>query len=260
MNFLWYNFTVKGNFVPSEVFMDWLLNIKKIKKEKNLTNEALAEMSGISIGTLNKLLSGASADPKFSTLCALSDALGVSIDEMMGRKKNTEPSYIKSEHFQKYMELDKDGRDAVNRVLEREHERILREQSMATYSLDLPQTRTIKLYNIAASAGTGSYLSSSDFTNISIYSTPATDEADFAVKVYGDSMLPKFTSGDILLIKSAVNVNHGEFGIFSVDGESFVKKFGGDRLISLNPDYNDIKLSEFNNVICFGKVLGKLKK
>jgi phage repressor protein C with HTH and peptisase S24 domain len=131
---------------------------------------------------------------------------------------------------------------------------------MATYSLDLPQTRTIKLYNIAASAGTGSYLSSSDFTNISIYSTPATDEADFAVKVYGDSMLPKFTSGDILLIKSAVNVNHGEFGIFSVDGESFVKKFGGDRLISLNPDYNDIKLSEFNNVICFGKVLGKLKK
>ncbi|MBO5006445.1 MAG: helix-turn-helix transcriptional regulator, partial [Clostridia bacterium] len=157
-------------------------------------------------------------------------------------------------------ELDKDGRDAVDRVLEREHERILREQSLATYSLDMPQTRSIKLYNIAASAGTGSYLSSSDFTNISIYSTPVTDEADFAVKVYGDSMLPKFTSGDILLIKSAGSVNIGDFGIFSVDGESFVKKFGGDRLISLNPDYNDIKFSEFNNIVCFGKVLGKLKK
>lgn len=240
--------------------MDWLLNIKKIKKEKNLTNEALAEMSGISIGTLNKLLSGASADPKFSTLCALSQALGVSIDEMTGRKKVTDNTYIKSDYFQKYMELDKEGRDAVDRVLEREHERILREQALATYSLDLPQTRSIKLYNIAASAGTGSYLSSSDFTNISIYSTPATDEADFAVKVYGDSMLPKFTSGDILLIKSANSVNIGDFGIFSVDGESFVKKFGGDRLISLNPDYNDIKLSEFNQIVCFGKVLGKLKK
>ena len=240
--------------------MDWLLNIKKIKKEQNLTNDTLAEKSGISIGTLNKLLSGASADPKFSTLCALSDALGVSIDEMTGRKKNTEPSYIKKEYFQKNMELDEEGRDAVDRVLKREHDRTLREQAMATYSLDLPKTRTIKLYNIAASAGTGSYLSSSDYTNISIYSTPATDEADFAIKVYGDSMIPKFSSGDILLIKSAESVDEGEFGIFSVDGESFVKKFGVDRLISLNPAYNDIKLSEFNQIVCFGKVLGKLKK
>ncbi len=240
--------------------MDWLLNIKKIKKEKALTNEALSEKSGISAGTLNKLLSGASADPKFSTLCALSDALGVSIDEMTGRKKSAEPSYIKNEYFQKYMELDEEGRAAVDRVLEREHERILREQAVTTYSLDMPKTRTIKLYNIAASAGTGSYLSSSDYTNISVYSTPATDEADFAVKVYGDSMLPKFSSGDILLVKSEESVDEGEFGIFSVDGESFVKKFGSDRLISLNPDYSDIKLSEFNQIVCFGRVLGKLKK
>ena len=70
--------------------MDWLSNIKKIKKEKNLTNEALAERSGISLGTINKLFAGASADPKFSTLCALSDTLGVSIDEMMGRKRAEE--------------------------------------------------------------------------------------------------------------------------------------------------------------------------
>ena len=73
-------------------------------------------------------------------------------------------------------------------------------------------------------------------------------------------MLPKYTSGDILLIKSANEVEIGEYGIFSVDGESFVKKFGGDRLISLNPEYGDISLSEFNRVVCFGKVLGKLKK
>ena len=87
-----------------------------------------------------------------------------------------------------------------------------------------------------------------------------TDEADFAVKVYGDSMLPKYMSGDILLVKSAKAVEVGEYGIFSVDGESYVKKFGGDRLISVNPEYSDIMLSEFNQTVCFGKVLGKLKK
>ena len=78
------------------LFMEWLLNIKRLKKEKNLTNETLAERSGISLGTINKLFSGASADPKFSTLCALSDAFGVSIDEMMGRKKGEAPELAKT--------------------------------------------------------------------------------------------------------------------------------------------------------------------
>ncbi|MGN1095849.1 MAG: helix-turn-helix domain-containing protein [Eubacteriales bacterium] len=241
--------------------MDWLQNIKKIKKEKNLTNEALAEISGISVGTLNKLLAGASADPKFSTVLSLSSALGVSLDEITGKAR---PSFSESpekrEFFRKYMELDADGRKTVDRVIIEEHERVMREQSTATYSLDAPKIRTIKLYNISVSAGTGSYLSSDDYTNISLYSTPVTDEADFAVKVYGNSMLPKYSSGDILLIKSTEHVEVGEFGIFSVDGESFVKKFGGDRLISLNPEYSDIKLSEMNHAVCFGKVLGKLKK
>ena len=240
--------------------MDWLSNIKKIKKEKNLTNEALAERSGISLGTINKLFAGASADPKFSTLCALSDTLGVSIDEMMGRKRAEENAFMGNEYFEKYMELGEEGRAMVNRIIAEEHARVLREQSTVTYSLDVPKTRVIRLYNISASAGTGSYLSSSDYTNISLYSTPVTDEADFAVKVYGDSMLPKYTSGDILLVKSKKSVEVGEYGIFSVDGDSFVKKFGGDRLISLNPAYSDIPLSEFNQVVCFGKVLGKLKK
>jgi phage repressor protein C with HTH and peptisase S24 domain len=242
------------------LFMEWLLNIKRLKKEKNLTNETLAERSGISLGTINKLFSGASADPKFSTLCALSDAFGVSIDEMMGRKKSEDPELSKNEYFAKYMELGEEGRMLVNRVIAEEHARVLREQSTVTYTLDAPKTRTIRLYNISASAGTGSYLSSADYTNISLYATPVTDEADFAVKVYGDSMRPKYSSGDILLVKSANEVSVGEYGIFSVDGESYVKKFGGDRLISVNPEYSDIMLSEFNRIVCFGKVLGKLKK
>lgn len=240
--------------------MEWLSNIKKLKKEQNLTNEALAERSGISLGTINKLFAGASSDPKYSTLCALSDAFGVSIDEMMGRKKGDDLELAKNEYFAKYMELGEEGRALVNRVIAEEYARVLREQSTVTYSLDLPKTRTVRLYNISASAGTGSYLSSSDYTNISLYSTSVTDEADFAIKVYGDSMLPKYASGDILLVKSAESVDKGEYGIFSVDGESYVKKFGGDKLISLNPAYSDIALSEYSRVVCFGKVLGKLKK
>ncbi len=239
--------------------MELLAYIKKVKKEKNLTNETLSSLSGISVGTLNKLLSGASADPKISTVIALCDALGITLDEATGRAKATSQPQ-KNETIRKYMALDAEGRRRADALIKDEYARVLREEQTSTYSLDAPNIRSLRLYNISVSAGTGSYLSSSDFTEISLYSTPVTDEADFAVKVYGDSMLPRYSSGDILLIKSAKSVDVGEFGIFSVDGESFVKKFGGDRLVSLNPEYSDIKISDFNELICFGKVIGKLKK
>ena len=36
--------------------------------------------------------------------------------------------------------------------------------------------------------------------------------------------------------------------------------YGGDRLISLNPAYRDIVLNDHDEIICFGKVIGRLKK
>ena len=45
-----------------------------------------------------------------------------------------------------------------------------------------------------------------------------------------------------------------------LNGESYFKKFGGDRLISLNPEYNDIVFGAGDNLKCFGRVLGRLKR
>ena len=52
----------------------------------------------------------------------------------------------------------------------------------------------------------------------------------------------------------------GELGIFVLDGNGYFKKFGGDRLISLNEDYGDILLNGYSEIVCCGKVVGKLKK
>ena len=73
--------------------MTWLDNVKKIKNDKKFTNETLSEKSGISIGTLNKLLAGATEDPKLSTLIPLSEALGCSIDVMLGRQEENSESH-----------------------------------------------------------------------------------------------------------------------------------------------------------------------
>lgn len=238
--------------------MEWLEHIKKIKKDHGLTNETLAERSGISVGTLNKLLSGATADPKLSTLLALANAFHCSVDELLGAKKDG--SALPEELLKKYAELDEDGIEAVTYVIGKEYARVCKERASTPYSLDVPATRKIKLYDTPASAGTGSYLFGDQYSEITIYMNSKTEDADFAVRVYGDSMMPRFENGDILLIEGADSVEQNELGIFSINGDSYFKKYGGDRLISLNPRYRDILLKDSDRVTCFGKVIGKLKK
>ncbi len=239
--------------------MDFLEHIKKKKKESGLTNEALAERSGISLGTLNKLLAGASADPKLSTLLPLASALGCSLDELLGTAKQESVSLL-AELAEKYQALDADGREAVSYTINKEHARVIKAQTETPYSLDTAAVRKIRLYNTPASAGTGSYLFGDDYSEISIYMNSRTEDADFAVRVYGDSMMPRYENGDILLVSGADELQTGELGIFSLNGDSYFKKLGTGRLISLNPAYKDIPLKESDDFICFGRVIGKLRK
>ena len=64
--------------------------LKKLKKLQKLTNEELSNKSGVPVGTLNKILSGATKSPKHNTVEAIADALnyhsydteGVNVEEL----------------------------------------------------------------------------------------------------------------------------------------------------------------------------------
>ena len=97
----------------------------------------------------------------------------------------------------------------------------------------------------------------SDYEQWKKVKVPLTDKsrkADFILTVDGDSMEPRFRSGDYILIRSQPTVEVGQIGIFDVDGKGYIKKYGGDCLISLNPKYEDIMLTDDSR--CFGLVLG----
>ncbi len=137
-------------------------------------------------------------------------------------------------------------------------------KSFLTRSTDLPaglRRRSIGLYDMPVSAGVGEFLADSTrIEDIVIPDDPRTAEADYALRINGDSMEPKYHSGDILLIQSADTVEEGELGIFVLDGSGYFKKYGGDHLISLNSKYPPIRLKDFEDVSCCGRVVGKLKK
>ena len=57
--------------------------INKLKKEQNLTNAQLADLSGVTLSTLDKITSGANKNPKLDTLQAICRVLGCTLNDFM---------------------------------------------------------------------------------------------------------------------------------------------------------------------------------
>jgi len=80
--------------------------------------------------------------------------------------------------------------------------------------------------------------------------------ADYAVRVSGDSMMPRFVDQQIIFIHEQSALDEGEIGIFCLNNDAYLKKLGRGCLISLNPKYDPIPISEHDDFKVFGKVVG----
>jgi SOS-response transcriptional repressor LexA len=118
-----------------------------------------------------------------------------------------------------------------------------------------PQRRYMKLYYVPAAAGSGVYLDSEYYDELEVDETMPAD-ADFAVKVSGDSMEPRYIDGQIVFIKEQQTLEIGEIGIFELNGDSYIKRLGLGELISLNTSYEPITINEYDSFRIFGKVVG----
>ena len=118
-----------------------------------------------------------------------------------------------------------------------------------------PIKRKIRLYDNPPAAGDGNYLDNVSYEEIEVDNT-VPDNADFAIRVSGDSMEPQFTDRQIVYIKRQETLDIGDYGIFVLNGDSFIKELGKGELVSLNPKYNAIPVNEYDSFHIFGKVVG----
>ena len=61
-------------------------NIKKYRQKSGLSQDQLARKAGIPYSTFLKIESGYTPNPSIQAVASIADALGVSIDELVGRK------------------------------------------------------------------------------------------------------------------------------------------------------------------------------
>ena len=66
-----------------------LKNLKKLRNKKGWSQEKLAREAGISYITLVKIERGCVKNPKLETLLKLAEALGVSLDKLVGSLNKT---------------------------------------------------------------------------------------------------------------------------------------------------------------------------
>ena len=119
-------------------------------------------------------------------------------------------------------------------------------------------TRTLPLYDLPVSAGTGQFLDSDRYELIEVDETVPLS-ATFAVRIEGDSMTPRYDDKQIIYVKQQQVLNHGECGIFLLNGDAYCKILSGHnniQLISLNKKYHPITIEESDEFRVLGKVVG----
>ncbi|MCD8046211.1 MAG: helix-turn-helix domain-containing protein [Clostridiales bacterium] len=249
-----------------------IAKLKEGRLNKGLKQSDVTKLVGIKNTTLSNYENGVT-EPDIDTflqLCELyeldyatilGEAYGLNIS---GTDFDIRPSEI--EIVKCYRLLDSSGQKHVDTVMLWEKERIEQVQEAsdrATTVIDFQNhtssvSRLVEYFR-SASAGSGVFILGNEVSDrIEIPDTPENRKVDFAIKVSGDSMEPDYYDGDIVLVSQKSVLLHGDVGIFVVNSNVYIKEYGETELVSRNPNADNIPISEYDNIVCMGKVIGKL--
>lgn len=245
-------------------------NIKSVRECRSKTQKECADTLGITLRAWQTYEQGV-REPKQEVLCKIADMFNVSLDYLLGRETG-EPETIdklagefnmtalEKEILDNYLSLPKDMRGDLMEFLEKSVQKVM-DEKRCIYIEEPEEESKIEInYSfIPASAGTGTFLDEQNIEMREFPDTPESRQADIVIPVDGDSMEPMFYDGDKLYVRLQPAVEIGEIGIFEIGDKGYVKKYAVDKLISLNPKYDDIYFDEYSETKCVGKVIGKVE-
>jgi len=201
--------------------------IRKMRKQKSMTQQDLAEKLGLAKSTISQYETGVN-EPDAETLRKLADILGCSVDYLVGRTDDPiPPPHIDSEN--EFLEIDSVLRipllgyiAAGNPIFADEH-----------------IEEWIEFPNIGGKYKEGEL---------------------FALRVKGDSMIgSRIYPGDVVIVRMQNYVDDGDIAVVNVDGENAtlkrVKRVNGQYILYAdNPNYQPIVIDSDRARIC-GKVV-----
>ena len=239
-------------------------NLKRARENAGLTQTQAAQKIGVSDGTYKNYEQG-KREPNGDKIVTIANAFGVTTDYLLGRPDAKEPAdpidklmtvdEMEKDLLREWLSLDEASRksflDVLRKIVAADQKRQTAASKRAAYLL-----RRLSRHKV--SAGLGYNLNDDDnWQEAEVVETAAVHQADFAVEVDGDSMEPDYLNGDILLVQSTPTIEVGEVGVFTLNGDGYVKELGEGELLSRNPEYDPIPIHESDSLQCWGRVIGK---
>lgn len=238
-------------------------NLKAICDEKGLKITPIVSECGGAKGSISNWKKGAS--PNSDIVAKLAVRLNVSTDFLIfGKKESSSTDKLSDDeqelltYYNGLQDIDKGRVLGTAKLLAELQAPMVREVEEES---EEQETIFIEFATLKASAGTGEQLiddPEQDF--IEVVKNDTTLQAKFAIQIHGDSMEPEYGDGEIVLVKTQPQINVGQIGIFTVNDMGYIKKLGTDRLISVNPEYDDIYFEEGQEIRCKGLVIGTLEE
>lgn len=227
--------------------MSWSDRIKQAREAQKLTREQvvtrmrefLPNEKSVATRTLVSWESG-DTEPRVTQAIALAHALGYrEVSDLFNESEGPQLNHLGMNRLEEYRSLllrSPQFRETVQPVL-----------------------RVLPVYLQPASAGTGQWLDDDLSEEMEVDdSVPA--NAEFGVRLAGDSMSPRFADGQIVWARKAETAENGEIVLCVLNDQGYCKKLHRDEhgvsLISLNTRYAPIPITEADEFRIMGCVVG----
>lgn len=225
------------------------IRLKEILNELGWTKETLAEKSGLPFETIKNIYYGKTPDPKASTISAIAEATGHSIDCIMGKNPYTAKE---NEILKNYRSCGQHGKSIIELVCKYEAGSVKSEREAFNKHMIpclLPHGDIHKgiIYD----------------TCETIETETSTPEAYIAIRVTSNDLAPRFCKGDTLLFENRFPANE-EYAAFFRGDRVFIRKFieegGHYRLQCLHQHDADIILKRMDELDYIGTCCGVVRK
>lgn len=245
--------------------------IKQFRLEKKLTMQQLADLSGKSKGYISMLEKGINPqtqkpiEPSLEAIQSIAKSLNVDLEDLISDTEDVirlpklnNPLVEKITNTVRKLNKDNQSKTyQYTKNLLHFQNRTVQEVSIKYKSKELTEI----LVTEKVAAGVGYSYGNNEVTS---FYTDREDlmQYDMATRVFGDSMEPELSDGDIILLKQGYDNVNGDIYVVDFDGKSYVKKLYNDGnhfvLKSINKKYSDIIIYTSDIQDTYFNIVGKV--
>lgn len=209
--------------------------IKELRIERELSQQALADKLDVNKQTISQYERGV-REPNFETLLALCDFFNVSTDYLLGNESHT------------------------SRLVNTEERRLL-DSMRGTIPAKPSPIRIPVLGRVAAGIPIDMVEDIVDWEELP--ADMARHGEYFGLIIHGDSMEPKMSEGDVIIVRQQADIESGQIGIVTVNGDDaackrIMKYADGIMLLSTNPKYPPMQYTSKEMKDLPIRILGKV--